>query len=195
MKQFHYIYLDTDTLCLVSQHPGCPLKYLKTRNFQPTPMCGALVFFCGRSRPLESNHVRAPIHVLRGPKISTNHCCHFPTPDSAQSFSAIYKFICRGGRLAKPTPNERWAHETPQEIYDIMCQCWNEDRSERPNFNNLHASLVALNSRWYRYREPIWSRHGAVVESDYLLLKEYGCDGSHIYNWSLRVEKSIFITK
>jgi hypothetical protein len=33
----------------------------------------------------------------------------------------------------------------PKEIYDLMCECWQRNESDRPNFHEIHLFLQRKN--------------------------------------------------
>lgn len=36
-------------------------------------------------------------------------------------------------------------HDCPKEIYDLMCECWQRDDANRPNFGDIHLFLQRKN--------------------------------------------------
>jgi len=40
---------------------------------------------------------------------------------------------------------------TPGEMYDLMLQCWNYEAESRPHFNQIHAKIDILFSRYVSY--------------------------------------------
>ena len=66
--------------------------------------------------------------------------------------------IARGYRMACPT-------DCPQEVYDIMLECWNDDPSMRPSFEKIAERLEEL----YMYEDPemmILNIDVSPIESD-----------------------------
>lgn len=62
----------------------------------------------------------------------------------------LMDFIEKGNRLAKPDYSN-------QEIYDIMLDCWNMKKTERPSFSDLSIKFsnmheIAVNSKDTRTR-------------------------------------------
>lgn len=54
--------------------------------------------------------------------------------------------IVSGQILAKPK-------ECPEEIYDIMKQCWHQNPVERPTFEKLLEMLSEINDKYNRVQE------------------------------------------
>ncbi|KAL2095212.1 hypothetical protein ACEWY4_009931 [Coilia grayii] len=86
-----------------------------------------------------------------------------PYPDIPMN-EQFYNALKRGYRMTRPT------HAT-DEIYEIMCKCWNEKFEKRPLFSLLTHSMGSMLSDSYRKRYHLVnenflkSDHAAVVRS------------------------------
>lgn len=60
---------------------------------------------------------------------------------SMQNIDLVVEYVTNGNHLPKP-------HHTPDDIYDVMCQCWNGEPTKRPTFRNLYEILDNLLKRY-----------------------------------------------
>ncbi len=69
----------------------------------------------------------------------------------------ILDFLTRGERLAKPD-------NCPDEVYELMCKCWNENSSNRPSFLELGRLLLKMGSPKVKLDE-IYTDHSDTTVS------------------------------
>ena len=59
------------------------------------------------------------------------------TPYPSIPIQDLVQILRDGDRMAKPL-------NCPDELYDIMMVCWNENATERPRFDQIYSSLTML---------------------------------------------------
>ena len=67
-------------------------------------------------------------------------------------FEEVIEFLQNGGRLSKPPM-------CPQDIYDLMLECWMENYLNRPTFSQLQSQLKKFFSKKHSLTRPTIGSH------------------------------------
>lgn len=61
------------------------------------------------------------------------------TPYPGWSNRTVIDEVTKGYRLPKPD-------DCPDDLYQVMLSCWDEDPEKRPSFAQLHARMIQIES-------------------------------------------------